>query len=94
MLDVRCWMFSRSPVVSSLWSLVPCAFCFCQIVALGGFARIFEVRGSRFRVPRWMLDVGCWMLDVISVNLCLSVVALGLYRFSQSSRNSPRATTC
>jgi len=26
-------MFSRSPVVSSLWSLVPCAFYFSQIVA-------------------------------------------------------------
>lgn len=35
------------------------------------------------------------MLDVICVNLCLSVVAVEFYCFSQSSRNTPpRATTC
>jgi hypothetical protein len=29
---------------------------------LSGFSK-FRVRGSRFKVRRWMLDVGCWMFS-------------------------------
>jgi hypothetical protein len=80
------WLWGRNPLaINTLWG--------GSAVALGGFARIVEVRGSRFRVRRWMFAVRCWMLDVICVNLCLSVVPLGLYCFSQSSRNSPHAST-
>jgi hypothetical protein len=45
--------------------LLHSAFCLRFGVALDGFARIFEVRGSGFDVGCWMLDVRCWMLRSI-----------------------------
>ena len=64
--------FQLFPQVRGLWSVVsgprsassfiiqPSAF---PGRALSGFSK-FGVRGSRFSVPDWMFDVGCWLFPL------------------------------
>ncbi len=77
MLDVGCWMFSGFIIVHpSSFTLLHSPRAGGSggaLMWLRGSLRVavtrvrrsrFKVQGSRFKVPRWMLDVGCSMLDV------------------------------